>query len=121
MLFVTSLNATLNSGDVANEKLAKTAAEACAELALQKLTSGASSPCTSLCSVTQPLAQGQCVVDTITGTDATGWVIRAQGQNAVNPITKYLEIKALRTAPGVPAVVTSWRECLDSTSPCLTP
>ena len=128
ILFVTSLNASLNSGDTANGKIAKAAAEACAELALQKLSSGLAIPCSG-CIGDYPLSVSpsqKCAISAFSGTDgpapANGWTIRSQASDPKNTITKYLEVKATRANAASEAVVTAWKECLDfSTSPCPLP
>ncbi len=121
ILFITSLSTSLNSADTSRGKVAKSLAEACAELALQKLTSGLAASCTGVaCSAEQVLSQGSCTIDEITNTSGTTWRIRTTGSTTIGNITKFLEIEANR-ASGVAATVNSWKECVTSAVPCVLP
>ena len=111
ILFVTSLNATLNSGDVAQGKIAKALAESCVELGLQRLTSGLVTTLCSGCPLTYVFAgQGSCTIDSITDIGGSIYRIRATGSNLANSITKYVEAKARRTVTGSAATLVSWEE-----------
>ncbi len=124
ILFITSLSSSLNSADTARGKITKSLTEACAELALQRLTNGSSNPCSvsPVCPATYTLSQGSCIIDSITNTSGTNWRIRTTGTSSIGSITKYLEIRAQRLSAGVAATVSSWRECLNfSLDPCPIP
>lgn len=122
-LFITSLTTTLNSGDTATGRVAKAAAEACGELALQRLSGGLTNPCNN-CLATYPITSSpllQCSIVYFSGMDGAlpnVWTIRTQASDPKNTITKYLEIRATRASPAAGAVLRSWRECLNfSTTP----
>jgi len=127
VIFITSLNSSLNSADIAQGKIAKALADACAEMALNRLSSGLENPCSNCTGdytlSTTPLQK--CTIVSFSGLDGAspnGWTIRVQASNTQNTITRYLEVKATRPAPGSPATINSWRECLNfSASPCPTP
>ena len=122
MLFVTSVSSSLNSADTFRGKIVKGLAEACAELALQRLTSGVANPCGSSFCTTYPLANGTCAIDSITNTSGTTWRIRTSGTSTVGSITKYLEVEAERPNVGTAVTMSSWKECLNfSVAPCPTP
>src|SRR3989344_6037161 len=120
ILFITSLSTSLNSADTARRKVAKGLAEACAELALQILTSGLPSSCIGpACSEPQTLAQGTCTIDEIRNVSGTTWSIRTTGSTTIGGISKYLEVEANRAAIGAAATVNTWKECVNATVPCV--
>jgi hypothetical protein len=111
ILFVTSLNTTLNSGNVYEGKAARLLADACAELALQSITNGSSAPCPAPCEVAAAFSQGQCNIVEITDLGGgNNWRIRTTGSGVTNSVVKRVEIEAYRLRSGSAAVVTSWDE-----------
>ena len=124
ILFITSLSTSLNSADTSRGKVAKSLSEACAELALQRLTDGSVDPCnvpSAICSAPYPLSQGSCNIVSIVNTSGTTWRIRTTGTTTIGSITKFLEIEANRASTSVAATVNSWKECLNATVPCVLP
>ncbi len=125
ILFVTSLNTTLNSGDVNEGQIARVLSDGCVEGALHQIRQQAESSISSVddCDLVVPPAQcadsewqawqpwepilgeGSCyllaaentgtVVDG-DGFDDTLWRIRATGTGPTGNITKYVEVDAYR-------------------------
>jgi hypothetical protein len=119
ILFITSLTTSLNSSDTSRGKIAKGLAEACAEVALQSLRDGTiSADCTNC--ATFAFTKGSCVITLADNTTGDNWDIRTTGTSSVGSITKYLEIKAQKPV-NIEPTVTSWKECLDATIPCVLP
>jgi len=111
ILFVTSLNSTLNSGNVYEGKVARMLADSCAELALQSVTNGSSDPCPAPCKVTATFPQGTCKVVEITDLGGgNNWRIRTTGSGITNSIIRRIEIEAYRSQYGSSAFVTRWDE-----------
>jgi hypothetical protein len=111
IIFVTSLSATLNSGDISEAKRAKSHANACAEIGLQKLTNGSSAPCPSPCNlITTFTNEGICTLIEVNNTSGKNWRIRATGSGTRNTITKYIEVQAYRSRVGSAATVLDWKE-----------
>jgi hypothetical protein len=135
ILFVTSINATLNSGTVAEGAFAKVMAESCAELALQYVADNVTDPCGTYCGMTVGIAgQGMCKIidikDISAGSDGTRWRIRSTGSGTMNIVTRFMEVEAYRNSEGLSwaeprgsgVLLTSWKECIDFTStPCTVP
>ena len=131
ILFVTSLNTTLNSSSLVQGKAARTLAESCVELALQYVTDNISDPCTTYCGTTVSMANlGMCTIKNIEDLGSgTSWRIRTTGSGTMNITTHYLEIDAFRPDTGNPqtgsaAIITDWKECINfdgapvATTPC---
>lgn len=111
ILFITSLNSTLNSGNVFEGKIAKMHASSCAELALQSITNGSSDPCPAPCNVTAMFSNGMCKIIEITDLGGeNNWLIRTTGSGVTNSIIKRIEIEAYRLQSGSAATVTRWDE-----------
>lgn len=129
MLLVTSLNTTLNSGDVGEGRAARAMADACMEKALLLLRSetiGANYSCADNCGISWTMAnQGTCFVKAIKDIgappDGTLFRIRATGAGpSSDPITKYVETEAYRkpqVAGNPPQAFAPeairWEECRD--------
>ena len=139
ILFATSLNTTLNSGDIGEGAIARAMAENCAETALQWLTDQIAtddswSPEGTKCQTTWSVAdQGTCNIQAVSHIDSIGtdtiWRVRSTGSGVMNTLTKFIEVEAYRKdtedpLTGSAVVVLQWSECLDFSAPtsddCLT-
>lgn len=141
ILFVTSLNSSLNSSDVDEGAVALSLADGCIELALQSITnqrdtldscSPEDTPCDTTWSVTD---QGACSINTLKYIDmgpigaGSVWRIRTTGSGVLNTLTKFVEVEAYRLDTADPmtgsaVVIMNWSECIDFSEPttddCLT-
>ena len=113
ILLATSLNSILNSGDTREGRISLFLADACAELALQRISDLEISPCTSpsaLCDQTIALPNGTCkVLDIENLGGGVHWKIKVSGTNSAQSITKYIEVVASRpTGASVNAI--TWTE-----------
>ncbi|HLC76390.1 MAG TPA: hypothetical protein VJB82_04730 [Candidatus Peribacterales bacterium] len=134
ILFVTSLNTTLNSSDVDEGAVARALADGCIEVALQSITdqrdigdscSPEDTPCQTVWSVTN---QGTCSIQALKYIDigpiGTGsvWRIRTSGSGTMNRLTKFIEVEAYRPdtvnpMTGSAVVIMNWSECVDFSEP----
>ena len=100
ILLATSLNSILNSGDTKEGRIALFLADACAELALQRISNLETYPCTSpsaLCGETITLPNGTCEVVNIANLGGgINWKIKTFGTNSLGSITKFIEVNANR-------------------------
>ena len=132
ILFITSLNTTLNSSDVAEGSAARSLADGCIEIALQsitnqRLTANSCSEEGSACNTSWAVAGvGTCslrALQNLAGPPPPNslWRIRATGSGITNTVKKYVEVEAYRPGTGNPtgsaAVIVSWDECVDFSEP----
>ena len=110
VLFTTSLDTTLNSGNITDAKIARALADACAEKALLQLRTGTSTPCTGLCETAQTFTTGTCKIIDITSSDQQHWTIQTTGSGVTRRITKYIQVEAYRLSAGSAPAVLQWVE-----------
>ncbi len=132
ILFVTSLNTSLNSGDVEEGTVARALADGCIETALQWITdqldtsdscSPGASPCNSKWEVQD---RGTCTIQAVYHTGSVGadtiWRVRATGSGVTNTVKKYIEVEAYRPDTADPmtgsaVIIQSWNECVNFSQP----
>jgi len=133
VLFITSLNTTLNSSDVAEGSAARSLADGCIETALQwitnqRLTANSCSSEGTPCNTSWAVAGvGTCslrALQNIAGPTPPNslWRIRATGSGITNTVKKYVEVEAYRPGTldpmtGSAAVIVNWDECVDFSEP----
>lgn len=132
VLFMTSLNTSLNSADVEEGTIARNLADACAERGLQMITDQRSTtnschpsgtPCNT---IWQVAGQGTCTLRAVyhygmSGSD-TLWRVRATGSGVMNTLTKYVEAEIYRPEPagaatGSAGIIMNWNECINFSQP----
>lgn len=128
VLFMTSLNTTLNSADVEEGTIARNLADACAERGLQIITDQRSTgnscaPSGTPCNIVWKVAgQGTCTLQAVyhyqtIGSD-TLWRVRATGSGVMNTLTKFVEAEIYRPEPagattGSAGIIMNWNECIN--------
>lgn len=132
ILFVTSLNTSLNSGDVEEGTVARALADGCIETALQWITNQRStsnscspgvSPCNSKWEVQD---RGTCTIQAVYHAGTAGadtiWRVRTTGSGITNTVKKYVEVEAYRVETADPmtgsaVIIQSWNECVNFLQP----
>lgn len=112
ILLTNSLSSALNSGDVREGRAVRALADACAELALYRISTDELTPCsspTALCGEIIALPTGTCSVVSIENLGSNLQRIRTTGANSASTFTKYIELEVYKTT-GVVPTIKNWGE-----------